>query len=79
MPDHSRSTDVRREAQKNARHLVVENVPWLVYELPPSDYDRRETPSLIFESEGAMRRVRNYPADWRTLSDAELFALSWSS
>jgi hypothetical protein len=32
---------------------------------------------LIFESEGAYRRVRAYPADWRALSSQELTRLSW--
>jgi hypothetical protein len=57
---------------------VVDHVPWWVYELPASPLDRRSTPSLVFESEGAMRRVRDYPLDWRSLSDEELVALSWS-
>jgi hypothetical protein len=34
-------------------------------------------PSLIFESEVSFRRVRGYPANWRSLSDEELYALSW--
>ena len=36
-------------------------------------------PSLIFESETGFRRVREYPAMWRSLSDSELFDLSWST
>ena len=79
MAQYSRSTDVLREAQKKGRTMQVEHTPWLVYELPPGNYDRRETPSLVFESEGIVRRVRDYPADWRTLSDENLLALSWHS
>ena len=67
-----------QEAQRTARRLVVESMPWLVYELPALPFDRRSTPSLVFESDGSVRRVRNYPADWRTLSDDDLFALSWT-
>ena len=52
------------------------DVLWLVYELPPLPVDRRNSPSLIFESDTAIRRVRNYPLEWRALSDAELFTLS---
>lgn len=78
MADHSHSTDLVQAAQRGARQLVVDAVSWLVYELPPMPFDRRSTPSLVFESEGAMRRVRNFPATWRMLSDAELFALSWA-
>jgi hypothetical protein len=36
-------------------------------------------PSLIFESEVSFRRVRAYPPNWRTLSDEELYLLSWST
>ena len=47
---------------------------WRVFELVMS-YDRRG-PSLVFETDGVVRRVRNYPADWRSLPDDELLALS---
>lgn len=53
-----------------------EGVRWRVYEQPFSTYDRRGQ-SLIFISDAAVRRVREYPADWRALSDAELTTLSW--
>ena len=33
--------------------------------------------SLIFVSTAGFRRVRTYPADWRALGAAELWALSW--
>lgn len=76
MPDMPLSSR-QQEAQRAARRLTFEGVRWLVYELPPSYLDRRRTPSLVFESEATVRRVRNYPATWRALSDAELIALSW--
>ena len=60
-----------------ARQFWVDGVLWLAYELPASPFDRRATASLVFESDAMMRRIRNYPADWRQLDDAELFALSW--
>lgn len=50
---------------------------WLVSERPFSEYDRRRGSSLIFASELAVRRVRDYPSDWFSLSDRELAALSW--
>jgi hypothetical protein len=34
-------------------------------------------PSLIFESEIGFRRVREYPSAWRSLTDDELYELSW--
>lgn len=50
---------------------------WTVSEQPFSAYDRRQGRSLIFESDLAVRRVRNYPDDWIALSDAALLRLSW--
>jgi len=50
---------------------------WLVSERPFSEYDRRSGSSLIFSSELAVRRVRDYPSDWFRLSDSDLAALSW--
>ncbi|HET9011589.1 MAG TPA: hypothetical protein VFN38_07210 [Gemmatimonadaceae bacterium] len=52
---------------------------WQVSERPFADYDRRRGLSLIFASDAAVRRVREYPADWYTLSDDELHALSWKA
>lgn len=46
---------------------------WRVRELRFAD----AAPSLIFESETGFRRVREYPEIWRSLSDAELFEISW--
>ena len=46
---------------------------WRVRELQFAD----APPSLIFESETGFRRVRQYPATWRSLGDAELFDISW--
>jgi hypothetical protein len=50
---------------------------WRVFEQPFSEYDRRTGSSLIFASELAVRRVRDYPNDWFTLSKAALERLSW--
>jgi len=66
-----------RSAHRLEREIIVDRVRWLVYELSAPALDRRSTPSLVFESEGTVRRIRNYPADWRTLDDESLFALSW--
>ena len=65
-------------AQLTARSVVSDERLWLVYELPPGELDRRTTPTLTFECEGLIRRVMNYPADWRQLSDDELLNLSLS-
>ncbi len=48
-----------------------------------SERDARADPGsharscLIFSCLEAARRVWDYPLDWRTLSDADLAALSW--
>ena len=78
MADSSHSFKALRDAQQSARQLIIEGALWLVYELPPVTLDRRSSPSLVFESETAVRRVRDFPADWRKLSDDDLFALSWT-
>ena len=59
--------------------IIVDHEEWRVYELGPASYDRRGSNTLVFESDGVMRRVRSFPANWRTLSIAELLALSWQS
>jgi len=50
---------------------------WHVYEQAFGDYDRRSGRSLIFNSEFAVRRVRDFPDNWSELSDPELMELSW--
>jgi len=67
-----------RAARRAGRQICVDDVPWLVYELPQAPFDRRSTPSLVFETEDTIRRIRAYPDDWRQLSDDDLFALSWT-
>ena len=49
---------------------------WAVYEIkdPAAESGR----ALIFVSDAGFRRVRDYPADWDTLEDDKLWALSWN-
>jgi hypothetical protein len=49
---------------------------WQVREVGPPAYDRRASASLIFYTDEVMRRVRQFPPNWRELSDEELYALS---
>ena len=49
---------------------------WVVIEIRDAPYDRRDASSLVFSTEGVMRRVRNYPRNWLELTDAELLRLS---
>lgn len=55
----------------------AEGVEWCVTEERFGEYDRRRGASLIFSSESVVRRVRDYPAEWRGLSEVALLALSW--
>lgn len=82
MSDFSKSGSPPRTAGEEApvRMFVDrEGTRWQVSERPFADYDRRRGVSLIFASDGAVRRVREYPADWMSLSDDELLALSWKA
>lgn len=54
----------------------ADGITWEVREMRNADYDRRGGTSLIFESTGAIRRVRNFPARWMELSEADLAELS---
>jgi hypothetical protein len=60
-------------AREEARVLHIEGERWLVYELL-STYDRRGG-SLVFESDNVVRRVRDYPANWREVADADLLSV----
>ena len=53
-------------------------IVWRVYERPFPTLDRRSGQSLVFESDGTIRRVRQYPPEWRGMSPEELEALSWT-
>lgn len=75
------SSPVRsRQVEVPARvFFAADGTRWHVSERPFADYDRRRGASLIFASDFAVRRVRDYPADWNTLSDEDLLALSWGA
>lgn len=73
-PTHADST-----AQPVRVFVDGEGTRWQVSERPFADYDRRRGLSLIFASDSAVRRVREYPANWFSLSDEELQLLSWKS
>jgi hypothetical protein len=59
------------------RYFMHDGVEWTVYERSWGEYDRRSATKLVFESDGVVRIVRGFPAEWYTLSDDELVALSW--
>ena len=72
-------TEVERSAVQTRIRSFTDDLgqTWLVTERPFSEYDRRSGSSLIFSSELAVRRVRDYPSDWYALSDSDLASLSW--
>jgi hypothetical protein len=49
---------------------------WVVREVAGGSYDRRGTTTLVFTTDDAMRRVRQYPANWFDLPNDALYALS---
>ena len=63
----------------NALVISIDNEEWRIYELLPVSYDRRACNTLVFESEGVMRRVRTFPDNWRELPAKALLALSWTA
>ena len=70
------STHVTDDESDDVRILIdADGQRWVVREVEPPRYDRRGR-SLIFLSNEAMRRVREYPANWRECSDEELIAVS---
>lgn len=74
--------DVERLSEPDPADRIfvdVDGMRWRVSEKSFSAYDRRRGTSLIFSSDAAVRRVREFPAAWRELSDAELVALSWKA
>ena len=72
-------SSAEHEARASRAFLDVEGTHWNVYEQAFGDYDRRSGMSLIFASETAVRRVRDFPSDWMELSEEELLTLSWRS
>lgn len=80
MSDTKDATGSPADARGVERTFVdADGARWRVFEQPFADYDRRRGLSLIFASDSAVRRVRDYPTNWAQISDAELIALSWKA
>lgn len=81
MPSTNNRPDTSAEHEKPGERIFqdADGSRWRVYEQAFSGYDRRTGTSLIFASEAAVRRVRDFPSDWLTLSDEELLSLSWKA
>ena len=76
--DASESTVVRNAAplEPRVRAIRGDGIHWRVAEREFPLPDRRTGRFLIFESEEVVRRVRNYPLDWYSWDDGDLYALS---
>lgn len=57
------------------RRILAENADWCVYELLSGEPSSDDGPCLVFESTKVVRRVRNYPLNWRELPEGELLRL----
>lgn len=62
-------------SRPNERRIFADNTLWSVYELLTAAYTLHDVASLVFESIRVVRRVRNYPPNWRELPDADLILL----
>ena len=71
-------TRQKSKSTRSSRFVDSTGRRWEVRELPGSaGAPSPRAPSLVFETEGLIRRVRRYPANWLELAPGELEALSW--
>lgn len=63
-------------ARGPVRTVARGDVTWHVWEARLGHYDRRSGTHLFFESPMQVRRVRDFPADWRDLTDDALMAVA---
>jgi hypothetical protein len=75
-PDESSQTRESDSSGLPIRRIIADGEVWIVREVRAPAFDRRGGTHLIFEGLEVMRRVRVFPSDWLTLSDAALYALS---
>jgi hypothetical protein len=65
------------EDDTDRRRFYYSEQHWVVRERCARPSDAQQTRHLVFESDGVFRRVRNFPENWRELSAADLYELSW--
>lgn len=76
MINHSNHS-VASEPQDLTRTIVdPAGRVWFVRQVSSPSYDRRGATALVFLTDDAMRRVRDFPENWRELADADLYAVS---
>lgn len=78
VPDKRKAKDeiLPQPATRKVRHLVADGLRWEVREVQAPQFDRRGGTHLLFDGEQVMRRLRVFPADWASLSDDALYALT---
>jgi len=74
VPKRRQGDDDKPRTRHAERRFAVGGEGWAVWE----DLRNLTGPSLVFENAKIARRIHQYPANWRELSDEELYALSWS-
>ena len=75
VDDLDKAREAVRAAKREAIHVTTGGIRWCVYEVPATAMDRRSTPSLVFETDDVVRRIRNYPPEWRDLTEEDLVRL----
>jgi hypothetical protein len=73
MQERRYGDDGKPRTHQAERRFARDGESWGVWE----DLRIPAGPSLVFENTKTARRVRKYPANWRELSDEQLYALSW--
>ena len=73
-PQRRFGEDGQPRTHQAERRFTVVGEAWAVWE----DLRTLPGPSLVFENTKIARRVHEYPANWRELSDEDLYALSWA-
>ena len=73
-PERRSGDDGQPRAHQAERRFFVVGEAWAVWE----DLRTPPRPSLVFENTKIARRVHEYPANWRELSDEELYVVSWA-
>ena len=75
MPERRRGDDGQPRTKRGERRFALAGEGWSVWEdLRPAPFG----PALVFENDKVARRVHQYPANWRELTDEALYALSWT-
>ena len=65
-----------RRSSRTRQIIDAQGREWRVYERTASDHSPMTgRPSLVFDTEGIVRRLWRYPAEWASLSDADLLGL----